>query len=148
MEWFCSNLGLNSTHVSQYINNAFNLTSSSASSWLRVLRDSALLSTEQLIIYTFNGDYQQQFQQFEQLTTDKINSTLHWLDFTPFQIKLLWEFSLIFAGNSLLVLLAWWIYGERIKNKFMRTQTKSSVEELRISFNELKLPQEMDFKFK
>ena len=35
------------------------------------------------------------------------------------KVKLLREFSVIFFGNSLLVLLAWKVYGERIRNKFM-----------------------------
>ena len=35
------------------------------------------------------------------------------------KVKLLREFSVIFLGNSLLVLLAWKVYGERIRNKFM-----------------------------
>ena len=35
------------------------------------------------------------------------------------KVKLLREFSVIFLGNSLLVLLAWRVYGQRIRNKFM-----------------------------
>lgn len=35
------------------------------------------------------------------------------------QVKLLREFFVIFLGNSLLVLVAWSIYGARIRNKFM-----------------------------
>ena len=34
-------------------------------------------------------------------------------------MKLLREFFVIFLGNSLLVLVAWRIYGARIRNKFM-----------------------------
>ena len=34
-------------------------------------------------------------------------------------MKLLREFFVIFLGNSLLVLVAWGIYGARIRNKFM-----------------------------
>ena len=35
------------------------------------------------------------------------------------KVKLLREFFVIFLGNSLLVLVAWKIYGARIRNKFM-----------------------------
>ena len=35
------------------------------------------------------------------------------------KVKLLREFFVIFLGNSLLVLVAWRIYGARIRNKFM-----------------------------
>jgi len=50
-----------------------------------------------------------------------------------------------------LVLLAWRVYGQRIRNKFMsgrQGSTKKSIEELRTSLSELKLPSEMDFKYK
>ena len=53
------------------------------------------------------------------MTRTSLNQTLSWLDLTNFQVKLLREFSVIFLGNSLLVLLAWKVYGERIRNKFM-----------------------------
>jgi len=49
----------------------------------------------------------------------------------------------------LLVLLAWWWYGERIRTHFMLGERRlRNIEELRVSYSELKLPQEMDFKFK
>ena len=35
------------------------------------------------------------------------------------KVKLLREFFVIFLGNSLLVLVAWKIYGARIRTKFM-----------------------------
>jgi hypothetical protein len=77
--------------------------------------------------------------------------TLSWLDLTSFQVKLLREFSVIFLGNSLLVVLAWRVYGARIREKFMEVGgrgDRNKLEELRTSLSELKLPQEMDFKFK
>ena len=43
------------------------------------------------------------------------------------KIKLLREFSLIFLGNSILVLLAWKVYGERIRNKFLSGRQVSRV---------------------
>jgi len=72
------------------------------------------------------------------------------------KVKLLREFFVIFLGNSLLVLVAWKIYGARIRTKFMTVsgerrgsqQSRKTIEELRTSRSELKLPQQMDFKFK
>jgi len=144
MEWLFSTVGWNKTVAIEVVSSFTSLASDSAYSWLNVALSSFLFSTEQFIKYTFNGDY----QAVQQLTVDKVNSTLQWLDFTPFQVKLLREFSLILAGNTLFVIIAWKIYGERIKNKFIKTQSRTSVEELRTSISEFKLPKEMDFKFK
>jgi len=63
------------------------------------------------------------------------------------------EFFVIFLGNSVLVFVAWRIYGARIRAKFMtagdrKGSSRKNIEELRTSLSELKLPQEMDFKFK
>jgi hypothetical protein len=69
------------------------------------------------------------------------------------QIKLLREFFVIFLGNSVLVLVAGRIYGTRLGTKFLtggerRGSSRRNIEELRTSRSELKLPQQMDFKFK
>jgi len=88
----------------------------------------------------------------QEVTRTSLAQTLSWLDLTTFQVKLLREFGVIFLGNSLLVLLAWRVYGQRIRTKFMTSgrqgSSRKNIEELRTSLSELKLPQEMDFKFK
>jgi len=106
-----------------------------------------LHNVERAVQYTLNGEY----EVVQEVTRTSLNQTLSWLDLTNFQVKLLREFSVIFLGNSLLVLLAWRVYGQRIRNKFMsgrQGSTKKSIEELRTSLSELKLPSEMDFKYK
>jgi len=106
-----------------------------------------LNTTEAAVQYTLNGEY----EVVQEVTRTSLNQTLSWLDLTNFQVKLLREFSVIFLGNSLLVLLAWKVYGERIRNKFMtgrKGSARESIEELRTSMSELKLPSEMDFKYK
>lgn len=60
------------------------------------------------------------------------------------QVKLLREFFVIFLGNTVLVLLAWRIYGDRIRARSGRR----NIQELRSSVSDLKLPSEMDFKCK
>jgi hypothetical protein len=67
------------------------------------------------------------------------------------QVKLLREFSLILAGNTLLVLIAWKIYGPRISAKFSSSPSRGSrqvIEDLRLSMSELQLPNEHDYKLK
>lgn len=106
-----------------------------------------LSNAERAVQYTLNGEY----EAVQEVTLTSLNQTLSWLDFSDFQIKLLREFSLIFLGNSILVLLAWKVYGERIRNKFLsgrQESTRKNIEELRTSLSELKLPPEMDFKYK
>jgi len=106
-----------------------------------------LYNVERAVQYTLNGEY----EVVQEVTRTSLNQTLSWLDLTNFQVKLLREFSVIFLGNSLLVLLAWKVYGQRIRNKFMsgrQGSSKNSIEELRTSLSELKLPSEMDFKYK
>jgi len=104
-----------------------------------------LRNAESAVKYSLNGEY----QRYEEVTTQSFYSTLSWLQLSDFQIKLVWEFFLIILGNSLLVLLAWWWYGERIRTHFMLGERRlRNIEELRVSYSELKLPQEMDFKFK
>lgn len=78
---------------------------------------------------------------------DRVNK---FIELTDFQAKLLREFSLILLGNSLLVLLAWKIYGPRISAKFgfQRGGSRRAIEELRLSMSEFQLPKEHDFKFK
>jgi len=109
---------------------------------------SLLYHTELAVQYTLNGDY----EAVQEVTRTSLAQTLSWLDLTTFQVKLLREFSVIFLGNSLLVLLAWRVYGQRIRNKFMSSgrqgSSRKNIEALRTSLSELKLPQEMDFKFK
>ena len=51
--------------------------------------------------------------------TESIMLRIKFLKHLCLKVKLLREFSVIFLGNSLLVLLAWKVYGERIRNKFM-----------------------------
>jgi len=141
MEWFCSTVGWtgwNNTATSEAISTYINLASDSASSWLSIALNTALFRTEEFIEYSLNGDY----KAIQELTIERVNSTLHWLDFTPFQFKLLREFSLIFAGNTILVIIAWKVYGDRIQNKFMK-KTESNQDELRNGFLDLKLPQEI-----
>ena len=73
------------------------------------------------------------------------------LEFTDFQYRLLREFSLIFLGNLLLVIIAWSIYGARIAAKFGLVSNRASrktIEELRLSMSELRLPKEHDYKYK
>jgi len=112
------------------------------------LGQSTLLITERAVQYTLNGEY----EAVQEVTRRSVDGALSWLDLTSFQVKLLREFSVIFLGNSLLVLLAWRVYGRRIRQKFMeggpRGQGQQSLQELRTSLSQLKLPQEMDFKFK
>ena len=107
-----------------------------------------LYQTERAVQYTLNGDY----DAVQDVTRTTFANTLSWLDLTTFQVKLLREFSVIFLGNTLLVLVALKIYGARIRAKFMtggrQGSSRRNIEELRTSLSELKLPQEMDFKFK
>ena len=72
------------------------------------------------------------------------------LQFTDFQFRLVREFSLIFLGNLLLVIIAWSIYGPRIAAKFgvSNRASRKTIEELRMSMSELQLPKEHDYKFK
>jgi len=106
-----------------------------------------LTNAERAVQYTLNGEY----EAVQEVTLTSLNQTLSWLDLSQFQIKLLREFSLIIIGNSVLVLFAWKVYGERIRNKFLSARqesTRKNIEELRSSLSELKLPPEMDFKYK
>jgi len=137
MEWLCTTVGWNHTAATETFSTFINLASDSASSWLSVALNTALFQTEQFIEYSLNGDY----KAIQELTLERVNSTLAWLDFTPFQFKLLREFSLIFAGNTILVLIAWKVYGDRIKKKFLKP-TKTFKDEVRNSYLDLKLPQE------
>ena len=94
--------------------------------------------TEKAVQYTLNGDY----EAVQDATRTTFTNTLSWLDLTTFQVcrkssmdflddvsiekvKLLREFFVIFLGNSLLVLVAWRIYGARIRNKFMTVSGQS-----------------------
>ena len=75
-----------------------------------------------------------------------------WFNFSDFQYRLLREFSLILAGNIMLVLVAWKVYGPRISSRFLARSTSGGshkrIEELRTSMSELQLPKELDFKYK
>lgn len=78
-----------------------------------------------------------------------LSDLVNWIDFTDFQLKLLREFSLILLGNTILVLIAWKVYGPRISAKFDFSRgSRRAIEELRVSMSELQLPKEHDFKFK
>ncbi|TRY67459.1 hypothetical protein TCAL_08029 [Tigriopus californicus] len=68
------------------------------------------------------------------------------LELTDFQWKLIWEFSLILLGNTVLVILAWRIYGPRIIHRFFSPGGRKVLQDLRLSMSELKLPKEHDFK--
>ena len=78
--------------------------------------------------------------------------TIAWFNFSDFQYRLLREFSFILAGNFILVLVAWKVYGPRISARFLARSTSGGshkrIEELRTSMSELQLPNELDFKFK
>jgi len=102
-----------------------------------------LRNAESAVKYSLNGDY----QRFEEATTESVHSALSFLQLSQFQTKLIWEFFVIILGNSFFVLIAWRWYGERIRSKFM-INGRRNMEDMRISHSELKLPREMDFKFK
>merc|ERR1712226_1650716 len=55
----------------------------------------------------------------QDVTRTTFTNTLSWLDLTKFQLKLWRDFSVIIFVDSLLVLVAWRIYGARIRAKFM-----------------------------
>ena len=57
--------------------------------------------------------------EWNKIRTKSIMFRTKFLKHLCLKVKLLREFSVIFLGNSLLVLLAWKVYGERIRNKFM-----------------------------
>ncbi len=74
------------------------------------------------------------------------------LSLSDFQRRLLHEFSLILAGNALLVLLAWRLYGPRISDRFLTKRAPGAaiqeIKTLQTGINELKLPKEQDFRVK
>ena len=70
-------------------------------------------------------------------------------ELNDFEFRLCREFCLILAGNTVLVLIAWKIYGPRISAKFGPSKgSRKTVEELKLSISEFHLPKEHDFKFK
>jgi len=70
-------------------------------------------------------------------------------ELNDFEYRLCREFCLILAGNTVLVLIAWKIYGPRISAKFGPSKgSRKTVEEIRMSISEFHLPKEHDFKFK
>ncbi len=80
-------------------------------------------------------------------------SDLHdYLSLSDFQRRLLQEFSLILAGNAVLVFLAWRLYGPRISERFLAKRApgadRAEIETLRTGMSELKLPREQDFRVK
>jgi len=166
MEWLATTLGFNSTLVKEGLANSFgfnstvirtgfnsayeglhevglNVASGILDHIVLPLTNFLLRNAEQAVKYSLNGDY----VKYEEVTSQSLYSALSWLQLSPFQIKLIWEFFVIILGNSLLVFVAWRWYGERIRSKFM-VEGRRNIEEIRISFSELKLPREMDFKFK
>jgi len=156
MEWLNTSLEVNSTFPAVIWDRLVESVSSQSAVFGKVLFDRVVLPlgqlllqyTEQAVQYTLNGEY----EAVSEVTRSSVLQTLSWLDLTSFQVKLLREFSVIFLGNSILVLIAWKVYGQRIRDKFMDGQQgargRNKLEELRNSLSELKLPQEMDFKFK
>jgi len=156
MEWLNNSVEFNSTLPRVVWDRLVDTLSEQSTVWGKILFDkvvlpfgqSLLYHTELVVQYTLNGDY----EAVQEVTRSSLAQTLSWLDLTTFQVKLLREFCVIFFGNSLLVLLAWKVYGSRIRTKFMtggrQGSSKKNIEELRTSLSELKLPQEMDFKFK
>jgi len=154
MEWL-GGVDVNAT-VSEYWSRAVDSVQGSTAELARILFEKVVLPAGQSLLhhtelaaqYTLNGDY----EAVQEVTRTSVYQTLSWLDLTSFQLKLLREFGLIFLGNSFLVLLAWKIYGQRIRQKFMTSGRQGSstknIEELRTRLEELKLPPEMDFKFK
>jgi len=159
MDWVTASFGANSTLSSVWARLS-EAASDQASAWGKEVFDRVVIPvgqillhhTEKAVQYTLNGDY----EAVQDATRTTFTNTLSWLDLTTFQVKLLREFFVIFLGNSLLVLVAWRIYGARIRNKFMTVsgerrgsqQSRKTIEELRTSRSELKLPNQMDFKFK
>ena len=93
-----------------------------------------------------------QFNSVIDILNFELNRARAWFDFSEFQFRLLREFSLILAGNFLLVLIAWKVYGPRISARFLARSTSGGshkqIEELRTSMSELQLPKELDFKYK
>jgi len=157
MQWMHTAVGLNSSLPAVIWDKVVDVVSEQGSIWGKVLFDRIIIPvgqcllhhTELAVQYTLNGDY----EAVQDVTRTTFTNTLSWLDLTTFQLKLLREFSVIFLGNSLLVLVAWRIYGARIRAKFMtagerKGSSRKNIQELRTSLSELKLPQEMDFKFK
>lgn len=99
-----------------------------------------------------NEIYSGQFSSVIDILTFECDRAIAWFNFSDFQYRLLREFSLIFAGNIILVLGAWKIYGPRISARFLARSTSGGshkrIEELRTSMSELQLPKELDFKYK
>lgn len=92
-----------------------------------------------------------EYQKYEEATAQSYHTALDWLQLSKFQSKLLWEFFIIILGNCLLLSLAWWVYGDRIRSQFMQGGSDKRLrnfEEIRDGYSDLKLPKEMDFKFK
>jgi hypothetical protein len=92
-----------------------------------------------------------ELQKYEEATAQSYHSALSWLQLSKFQSKLIWEFFIIIFGNCFLLILAWWVYGERIKIQFMQSgsdRRQRNFEQIRDGYSDLKLPKEMDFKFK
>ena len=96
-----------------------------------------------------NQIYQGHLSEAFEVFLSSLYSLISWLDFTDFQLTLLREFTLILVGNSILVFIAWKIYGPRISAKFgVCRSSRRVIDELRLSMSELQLPKEHDFKFK
>ena len=99
-----------------------------------------------------NEIYSGQFSSVIDILNYECDRAIVWFNFSDFQFRLLREFSLILAGNIILVLLAWKFYGPRISARFLARSTSGGshkrIEELRTSMSELQLPKELDFKYK
>eukprot|EP00088_Acartia_fossae_P035377 TRINITY_DN36444_c0_g1_i1.p1 TRINITY_DN36444_c0_g1~~TRINITY_DN36444_c0_g1_i1.p1 ORF type:complete len:152 (+),score=19.02 TRINITY_DN36444_c0_g1_i1:23-478(+) len=151
MEWFEALINFNSTSLKAETKELVGAASSFGTSLLTSFIEHVAFpvgsflrrNAEEAVRYSLNGDY----QRIEELAVESVNSTLSWLQLSAFQTKLIWEFILIILGNSFFVLVAWKWYGERFRKKFMLAGRRN-IEDIRVSYSELKLPQEMDFKFK
>jgi len=151
MEWLFNSVdGLNTTAIREGLALGVHSLSGLFVGAFRSLVDQAVIpaakalfrSAESAVKYSLNGDY----DRYEEVTAQSYNSALSWLQFSPFQIKLIGEFTVIIIGNSLLVILAWRWYGDRIRTHFMLVDEQRR-QENRISCSSLKLPKEKDFKF-
>jgi len=89
-----------------------------------------------------------EFEKYELATTQSYYSAISWLELSKFQSKLIWEFFIIIFGNCLLLIVAWWWYGDRIKSHFMQSGSDRSRRNFENLYSDLKLPKEMDFKYK
>jgi len=156
MEWFHDLIDYNSTVIRESIDIVVERVSDTGTGVYNKLLDLALLPFAAFLIGLIETSLKYlleegEYQKYEEATTQGYYSALTWLQLTQFQSKLIWEFFIIIIGNSFLVFVAWWWYGERIRNHFMQSGSATrlkNLEEIKEGYSHLKLPKEMDFKFK